>query len=147
AGDAFLRVIATITGGPLHGAGQTFAESVFGILSLLTIAIASGFGFHQTDDEEERDARSISIGWLVHAFLSFNARAVRSIVHLFDVARALAFVVFGRPVPAEWLRRERQLGEHGEANQPMNETGDDDADTKASRERKANRKSARTDRK
>src|SRR6266478_281318 len=43
AGDALLRVIANIAGGPLHGAGQTFAASVFGALAFFTVAIACGF--------------------------------------------------------------------------------------------------------
>jgi S-DNA-T family DNA segregation ATPase FtsK/SpoIIIE len=157
AGDGLLRVIASIAGGPLHGAGQTFAETVFGTLAFITVAIASGFGFHQpdrdmeTEDDEEgaRDAGSISIGWLVHAFLSLKARVIRSIVQLFG-----AVAIFHRQVSTEWLRTEPRLGarrgEAEEPHEPMHETdGDDgqDAHAKATQARKSNRKTARADRK
>jgi S-DNA-T family DNA segregation ATPase FtsK/SpoIIIE len=157
AGDALLRVIASIAGGPLHGAGQTFAETIFGTLAFVTVAIASGFGFHQadrdmqTEDDEEgaRDAGSISIGWLVHAFLSLKARVIRSIVQLFG-----AVAIFRRQVSTEWLRTEPRLGarsgEAEEPHEPMHETDDDeaqDAHAKTMQARKSNRKTARTDRK
>jgi DNA segregation ATPase FtsK/SpoIIIE, S-DNA-T family len=157
AGDALLRVIASIAGGPLHGAGQTFAETIFGTLAFITVAIASGFGFHQpdrdmeTEDDEEgaRDAGSISIGWLVHAFLSLKARVIRSIVQLFG-----AVAIFRRQVSTEWLRTEPRLGtrsgEAEEPHEPMHETdGDDaqDAHANATQARKSNRKTARADRK
>ena len=155
AGDALLRVIASIAGGPLHGAGQTFAETIFGTLAFVTVAIASGFGFHQadrdmeTEDDEEgaRDAGSISIGWLVHAFLSLKARVIRSIVQLFG-----AVAIFRRQVSTEWLRTEPRLGarsgEAEEPHEPMHETDDDeaqDAHAKTMQARKSNRKTARTD--
>ena len=157
AGDALLRVIASIAGGPLHGAGQTFAETIFGTLAFVTVAIASGFGFHQadrdmqTEDDEEgaRDAGSISIGWLVHAFLSLKARVIRSIVQLFG-----AVAIFRRQVSTEWLRTEPRLGarsgEAEEPHEPMHETDDDeaqDAHAKTMQSPKSNRKTARTDRK
>ena len=165
AGDALLRVIAGIAGGPLHGAGQTLAETTFGALAFLTVVIASGFGFHQPDredgdmeieDEENggRDAGSISIGWLVHAFLSLKARAVRSIVQLFG-AGAGGIAMFRRPASADWPRNEPRLGARGgEADdpfEPMHETEDDDeaqvAAAKTPQARKSNRKAARADRK
>jgi S-DNA-T family DNA segregation ATPase FtsK/SpoIIIE len=157
AGDALLRVIASIAGGPLHGAGQTFAETIFGTLAFVTVAIASGFGFHQadrdmeTEDDEEgaRDAGSISIGWLVHAFLSLKARVIRSIVQLFG-----AVAIFRRQVSTEWLRTEPRLGarsgEAEEPHEPMHETDVDeaqDAHAKTMQSPKSNRKTARTDRK
>ncbi|HWN50815.1 MAG TPA: DNA translocase FtsK [Xanthobacteraceae bacterium] len=155
AGDALLRVIASIAGGPLHGAGQTFAETIFGTLAFVTVAIASGFGFHQpdrdteTEDDEEgaRDAGSISIGWLVHAFLSLKARVIRSIVQLFG-----AVAIFRRQVSTEWLRSEPRLGarsgEAEEPHEPWHEADDDETqDAKAMQARKSNRKAARADRK
>jgi S-DNA-T family DNA segregation ATPase FtsK/SpoIIIE len=156
AGDALLRVIASIAGGPLHSAGQTFAETIFGTLALVTVAIASGFGFHQPDRgmetedvEGARDAGSVSIGWLVHAFLSLKARVIRSIVQLFGAA-----AIFRRQVSTEWLRTEPRLGARSgnveEPHEPMQETDDDeaqDAYAKSMQARKSNRKTARAGRK
>src|SRR5262249_13447720 len=93
-GDALLRVIANLVGGPLHGAGQTFARSIFGILAFLTVAIACGFGCHQPD--RETDTGSISLGWLVHAFLSLKARAIRAAVLLSMVCRGCFIAIFPR---------------------------------------------------
>jgi S-DNA-T family DNA segregation ATPase FtsK/SpoIIIE len=156
AGDALLRLIASITGGPLHGAGQTFAEMIFGTLALLTVAIASGFGFHQPgrsmatedDDEDGREAGSISIGWLVHAFLSLKARTIRSIVQLFG-----ALAMLRRPASTEWRTEPRLGARDREGKGPlesMPETDDDealDAHMKATQGRKSNRKTGRGDRK
>jgi S-DNA-T family DNA segregation ATPase FtsK/SpoIIIE len=155
AGDALLRVIASIAGGPLHGAGQTFAETIFGTLALVAVAIASGFGFHQPDrdmetehDEGARDAGSISIGWLVHAFLSLKARVIRSIVQMCG-----AVAIFRRQVSTEWLRTEPRLGARSgkaeDPHAPMHGTDDDEAqDAHPNMQaRKSNRKTARADRK
>jgi len=107
-GDALLRVIANITGGPLHGAGQTFVESIFGILAFVAVAIACGFGCHRLD--RDRDAGSISLGWLVHAFLSLKTRIVRTVVLLSLVSRACVVAMFHRQPPPDWLRTEPRLG-------------------------------------
>lgn len=92
-GDALLRVIASVAGGPLYGIGHTVTELIFGILGFAAILIASGVGFHRRDVadgavEEEgndpgedkqngRDYGSVSLGWLVHGFLSIKSRVVR----------------------------------------------------------------------
>jgi len=151
AGDALLRIIAGIAGGPLHGAGQTFAETIFGTLAFLTVAIASGFGFHQTEEEKERarDAGSISIGWLVHAFLSLKARAIRSMVQLFWAARGCAIAIFHDPASTEWLRAEPRLGNAKDPYNPMRGTGDEEAQdgqTATHQARKSNRNAARAGR-
>ena len=123
-GDAVLRVIAGIVGGPLHGAGQTIAQTIFGALAFLTVAIASGFGFHQPDyededmeamDEEEggRHVGSISIGWLVHAFLSLKARVIRPIVQLFAAAGTSGVAMLRGPVSADRSRTEPRLDARG----------------------------------
>src|SRR5215467_5316942 len=52
-GDALLRAIANLAGGPLHGAGQTLAASIFGTFAFLTLAIACGFGCHQGDRDAD----------------------------------------------------------------------------------------------
>jgi DNA segregation ATPase FtsK/SpoIIIE, S-DNA-T family len=153
AGDALLRVIAGIAGGPLHGAGQTFAESIFGTLAFLTVAIACGFGCHQPDTEDEdgaRDAGSISLGWLVHAFLSLKTRAIRSVILLSMAGRACIIAILHRRAPPDWLRTEPRLdktgGEAEEARELTQGTGDGDeaqgAQGKTSQARKSNRKTA-----
>ena len=155
-GDALLRVIASILGGPLHGAGQTFAQMTFGALALLTVGIASGFGCHQPDrqdldDEDETgNAGSISIGWLVHAFLSLKARAIRPIVRLFGAASVNGVNLLRRPTLPRWPRAEPRLdchvGESDESFEPghESETHGEDADTLAAppRTRKSKRKAA-----
>src|SRR5215831_3947815 len=97
AGDALLRVIANITGGPLHGAGQTFATSVFGALAFFTVGIACGFACHQPD--RDRDTASISLGWLVHAFFSLKTRIIRAAVLLSRASRACIIAILHRQAP------------------------------------------------
>src|SRR5499427_6044788 len=151
AGDALLHLIANIAGGPLHGVGQTFAQTIFGGLAFATVAVASGFGFHRPDHdiEGEEGARSISIGWLVHAFLSLKSRAVRTI---FQAAACVA-AVFGHPVSREWLRTEPWLGMRGggteEPHGRIHETDEDEEaqETNTSQARKSKRKTTRADRK
>src|SRR5262249_48378586 len=117
AGDALLRVIANIAGGPLHGAGQTFAASVFGTLAFFTVAIACGFGRHPPD--RDTDTGSISLGLIVHAFLSLKARAVRTAVLIFLAGRACVIAIIHRRAPPDWLRTEPRLGNTGgEAERP-----------------------------
>jgi S-DNA-T family DNA segregation ATPase FtsK/SpoIIIE len=111
AGDALLRVIANIGGGPLHGVGQTFAESVFGTLAFFTVAIACGFGCHPPAGET--DAGSISLGRLVHAFLSLKARVTRAAVLLALAGRACISAIVHRRAPPDWLRTEPRLGKTG----------------------------------
>jgi DNA segregation ATPase FtsK/SpoIIIE, S-DNA-T family len=103
-GDAVLRVIAAVAGGPLHGAGQTIAGGVFGALVLLTVGVACGFGCHRREDEDDDDTRSVSVsvGWLVHAFLSLKARTTRLVRPLIDLLR-------GSKAPPAWQRTEPPL--------------------------------------
>src|SRR5262249_23725622 len=114
AGDALLRVIANLAGGPLHGAGQTLAASIFGTLAILTLAVAWGFGCHRGDrdadtEDEARRVGSISLGWLVHAFLSLKTRIIRAAVLLSMVVRACLTVIFHREAPPDWRRTEPEL--------------------------------------
>jgi DNA segregation ATPase FtsK/SpoIIIE, S-DNA-T family len=160
AGDAILRVIASVAGGPLHGAGQTFAESIFGTLAFLTVAIASGFGCHQPDPEMDteddgraRRAGAISLGWLVHAFLSLKTRAVRSIVLLSVAGRACIMAIFHRQPLPDWRRSEPRLGrtrsageESGEPTQGSNDDEAQGARGKSSPARKSDRNSAHANR-
>ncbi len=90
-GDAMLRVPAFFLG-PLSGIQFTAAAVILGAASLFAIFIAAGFGWQSDvpaklderwakkaagpiDDDEERT--SISLGWLVHGFLSIKARIGR----------------------------------------------------------------------
>jgi S-DNA-T family DNA segregation ATPase FtsK/SpoIIIE len=101
-GDAILGVVAGIAGGPLHGLGQTVAAAFFGALAVLTVGVACGFGCHRSEDENEDDrSASISLGWLVHAFLSLKARAMLA-------ARPLIALLL-RPAPRAWPRTEPPL--------------------------------------
>ena len=111
AGDALLRVIANIAGGPLHGAGQTFAASVFGTLAFFTVAIACGFGCQRP--ARDTDTGSISLGLMVHAFLSLKARAVRAAVVLSLAGRAGIIALVHRRASPDWLRTEPRLGRTG----------------------------------
>jgi DNA segregation ATPase FtsK/SpoIIIE, S-DNA-T family len=147
AGDALLRVIANITGGPLHGAGQAFAKSIFGTLAFFTVAIACGFGCHPPD--RDTDAGSISLGLMVHAFLSLKTRAIRAAVLLFRAGRACIVAILHRRAPADWLRTEPRLGKTGgeaeEPRKPVQRTDDDEAQGapgKSSQARKSNGKTA-----
>ncbi|HMA71389.1 MAG TPA: DNA translocase FtsK, partial [Xanthobacteraceae bacterium] len=97
----------------------------------------------------EEGARSISIGWLVHAFLSLKSRAVRAIFR----AAACVVAVFGRPVSREWLRTKPRLGMRGggteEPHGRIHEVDEDDEaqETNTSQARKSKRKTTRADRK
>ncbi len=97
-GDAVIRSIASIVGGPLFGTGRTVAAVSFGIVGFAMLVIASGFGFQRPDgaqkaqddaqdaDEEaddEDEGGSVSIGWVVHYFLSLKARLFRPIAAAF----------------------------------------------------------------
>jgi DNA segregation ATPase FtsK/SpoIIIE, S-DNA-T family len=92
-GDAILRAPAFFLG-PLSGIQLTAAAAILGAASLFAIFIAAGFGWQSSDptklderwarkaagpvdDDEERT--SVSLGWLVHGFLSIKARVARLI--------------------------------------------------------------------
>jgi DNA segregation ATPase FtsK/SpoIIIE, S-DNA-T family len=90
-GDAVIRAIASIVGGPLFGTGRTVAAVSFGIISLAMLVIACGFGFQRSGEErdveeaadEDDEGGSVSIGWVVHYFLSLKARFFRPIAAVF----------------------------------------------------------------
>ena len=93
-GDAVIRAIAAVVGGPLFGTGRTVAAVSFGIVGFVMLVIASGFFFqrpdgaqHAADEEQEADeddeGGSVSIGWIVHYFLSLKARLFRPVAAAF----------------------------------------------------------------
>ena len=90
-GDALLNLPA-LAFGPLSGVQVLVAGAILGLFTLAALVVATGFGQHDpeaikldqkwareaagpADDDEERT--SISLGWLVHAALSFKARLGR----------------------------------------------------------------------
>ncbi len=91
-GDAMLRGPVLIFGA-LHGTKLLIAAAVFGAATVLTIALAAGFGWPQADaerkprrapvveqtedDEEQREHASAWLGFIAHALLSWRARAGR----------------------------------------------------------------------
>ena len=84
-GDALLKVPAYLLG-PMSGWNRIGLAGATGIAALVLIAGALGFGFgsrrslaetiHREAEEFEQDEErtSISLGWLVHTFLSLKAR-------------------------------------------------------------------------
>ena len=91
-GDAVIRAIASIVGGPLFGTGRTVAAISFGVIGFAMLAVACGFGFRRpeeandladADEAEEDEGGSVSIGWVVHYFLSLKARFFRPIAAVF----------------------------------------------------------------
>jgi S-DNA-T family DNA segregation ATPase FtsK/SpoIIIE len=93
-GDAVIRAIASIVGGPLFGTGRTVAAVSFGIIGLAMLVIACGFGFQRSGEEqdveeaadEDDEGGSVSIGWVVHYFLSLKARFFRPVAAVFAQA-------------------------------------------------------------
>ena len=141
AGDALVRVIASLAGGPLHGAGQTFAESMFGTLAFLTVGIACGFGCHHL--RRDSDAGSISLGRLMHASLSLKGRAIRVAILVFAIVRACIVVIFNRRASPDWLRTEPRLGNlSSEAKQRADDGKTQGPPGKTSQARKSNGKTA-----
>jgi S-DNA-T family DNA segregation ATPase FtsK/SpoIIIE len=121
-GDAVLYVPAVALG-PLSGTALIVAATVLGLAGMVTVAIATGFGYHDpsavvlderwakeaagpADDDEERT--SISLGWLAHAALSIKARFIRLVTR-----RSARRAPIGRtpvPAPARRVRLEPNIG-------------------------------------
>jgi DNA segregation ATPase FtsK/SpoIIIE, S-DNA-T family len=95
-GDAILRAAAWLAGGSLNGLIYVVIGATSSALGFLAFAIACGFGLHGAEDEteetdekpeadesagketEEKEGRAaISLGFLVHGFLSLKARIGR----------------------------------------------------------------------
>jgi DNA segregation ATPase FtsK/SpoIIIE, S-DNA-T family len=88
-GDAMLRLPAVVLGAPLAGTYLLAATMTLGVAALATFAVAAGAIWRVTADEEEEeeetvdesasegDGEWISLGRLLHAFLSMRARFAR----------------------------------------------------------------------
>jgi len=94
-GDAILRGAAWLAGGSLNGLTYVVIGATSSALGFVAFAVACGFGLHGAEDEteeadaepeaddsakeaEEKEGRAaISLGFLVHGFLSLKARIGR----------------------------------------------------------------------
>ncbi len=113
-GDAVVRAIASITGGPLFGTGRTVVSASFSAIGFVLLAIACGFGFQRSedddgaDDEEADDGGWVSIGWVVHYLLSFKAWVLRPAANA--VAAVFRTMTSRRAAPAKTARAEPRFG-------------------------------------
>src|SRR6195256_4285053 len=112
-GDALFCAPAYFTGGTLTGLARTTFATVTGLLAFAALAIASGFAWHaRTDtarnkadnepaaeDVESNERGLISLGWLVHAFLSLKTRLRRLMTR--RSAGGISFRREGRPAGGE----------------------------------------------
>ncbi len=93
-GDAVLVVPAALMGGRLGGLALLVVGLLLGFASALTVALAVGWHWwpatktksvardidvdeEEDEEEEERDRASASLGFIVHALLSWKARILR----------------------------------------------------------------------
>src|SRR5450631_1117537 len=89
-GDAMLRAPAMVFGAPVSGIALAIAAALFGGATVATVAFAAGIGWRRQDakrtirrdveediDEDEGDHASAWLGMIVHALLSWKARAGR----------------------------------------------------------------------
>jgi DNA segregation ATPase FtsK/SpoIIIE, S-DNA-T family len=126
-GDAVIRAIASITGGPLFGTGRTVVLASFSAIALVLLAIASGFGFQRSEDddaedEEADDGGSVSIGWAMHYLLSFKAWVLRPAAN----AVAAAFRLMRSRAPAQQAKSTRAEPRFGAARAPIAEPEPED---------------------
>ncbi len=145
-GDAMLRAAATLTGGSLGGLGRLLIGTVTAAAGFAALAIACGFALHgasdTADDEEEQDedaakdgaedeekeARaSVSLGFLVHGFLSLKARLALIFARSRDGTPGRRGAFANRTEP-------RFDGDpHGEPEEDDEDTDEEEAEEKAPR--------------
>jgi DNA segregation ATPase FtsK/SpoIIIE, S-DNA-T family len=101
-GDALLRLPASLYGGRLTGLSIFGLGLVLATTSITVIGIACGYGLRPRtnelieDDEDEfaeaddEEGASISLGWLVHTFMSLKARFTRAFMSLLRAITAPA---------------------------------------------------------
>jgi S-DNA-T family DNA segregation ATPase FtsK/SpoIIIE len=113
-GDAILW-LPTALPGPLPAPAQLIAATALGAATLIAVMIATGFGYRDPDEvslderwardaagpeDDDEERASISLGRLVHGFLSFKARVVRLMRR-----RSAAYAPLRRaPIPTVSLR-------------------------------------------
>ncbi|HTQ82654.1 MAG TPA: DNA translocase FtsK 4TM domain-containing protein, partial [Pseudolabrys sp.] len=87
-GDAVLRLPAMIFHAPLAGMSRVIAAVLLGATTAVTLVLAAGFkglppdtreieDDEEEEEEEDRDRASAWLGLIVHALLSWKARAAR----------------------------------------------------------------------
>jgi DNA segregation ATPase FtsK/SpoIIIE, S-DNA-T family len=148
-GDAVIRAIATITGGPLFGTGRMVVTASFSAIGLVLLTIASGFGFQRSADDaedEEEDSGWVSIGWAMHYLLSFKAWVLRPANAVVALFRAMPS---RRPAPPKTARAEPRFGaSSGPAAEPEpdedTEADDDDDAGASTKVTPAEKKAAKT---
>jgi len=120
-GDALLRVPAWLFGAPLSGAPRLSIAIVIGLVALVTLTLAAGFGWrrreedneeteqprakkaakneaHTGDDESDAEPRGfVSLGWLYHFLYSMKARIALLPMLLLELLRSIL----------PWRRRHR----------------------------------------
>jgi DNA segregation ATPase FtsK/SpoIIIE, S-DNA-T family len=111
-GDAVVRAIASITGGPLFGTGRTVVTASFSAIGLVLLTIACGFGFQRSEDDvgadDAEDSGSVSIGWAMHYLLSLKAWVFRPLTNA--VGLAFRAVTSRRPAQQKSARAEPRFG-------------------------------------
>jgi S-DNA-T family DNA segregation ATPase FtsK/SpoIIIE len=87
-GDALLRVPGWVLGWPLSIGGRVSVAIVAGVIALVALSIAAGFGWHRKTEPSHRDEIEDApvdentgwlLGWVAHAALSARARGGRLI--------------------------------------------------------------------
>jgi S-DNA-T family DNA segregation ATPase FtsK/SpoIIIE len=133
-GDMLLRLPAILLGGAFTGIIRISFAAMTGLAALVVLVIASGVGFgdatavdeergrRRTQDHDEEDA-SVSIGWLVHGFLSLKARLARLISWRFWRAGRMSHT---KVSPGQ--RRAEPRFERSSRSALESESGDEDDD-------------------
>jgi DNA segregation ATPase FtsK/SpoIIIE, S-DNA-T family len=147
-GDAVIRTIASITGGPLFGTGRTVVSASFSAIGLVLLAVASGFGFQRSEDdaaedEDEGDGGSVSIGWAMHYLLSLKAWVLRPVANA--IGAVFRSMQNHRPAQPKGARAEPRFGAaSGPAAEPE---PDEEAETEVDAEAEASTKVTRVEKK
>ncbi len=147
-GDGVLY-LPTLVLGTLSSAGILTAAIVLGVCALLAIIVATGFGYHHPDsvalderwareaagpEDDEAERTSISLGWLVHALLSFKARFKRLITRRSaQLAPTPAPRRAPTPVVTKRDRLEPNLDEAAEADEEYEDDEEETAPVRAAR--------------
>ena len=144
-GDMLLRGPAALAGGTLSGAPRMVIAVTLGLLAFVAIGVACGIGFAEPreEDEDEEDERApadgeegrvaVSIGALVHGFLSIKARLLRLFEGL-SLLRARP----ERPAPSARRLEPRFApgADASDADESDDEEEDDEDDERPARARK-----------
>jgi S-DNA-T family DNA segregation ATPase FtsK/SpoIIIE len=89
-GDWMMRPLSWMAGGALTGMALLVVATLIGLAALTAFALAAGFGWHGDDeaadhageDSDEKERTWISLGAIVHGFLSLKARLARLLARI-----------------------------------------------------------------